>query len=109
MKGVIGKFFLQFGVTLCVAVLLSYVEAITLAPARSAQMLKARAGAAVEARPLRRRGFDKLAAAYSKVLALGLKAPVTVLLDCGRTLRPVDLRVPQAAQRVRARRRTRAA
>ncbi|HEU5162744.1 MAG TPA: efflux RND transporter permease subunit, partial [Thermoanaerobaculia bacterium] len=34
MQGVIGKFFLQFGVTLCVAVLLSYLEAITLAPAR---------------------------------------------------------------------------
>ena len=34
MKGVIGRFFLQFGVTLCVAVLLSYLEAITLAPAR---------------------------------------------------------------------------
>ncbi|HPA53210.1 MAG TPA: efflux RND transporter permease subunit, partial [Thermoanaerobaculia bacterium] len=32
MKGVIGKFFLQFGVTLCVAVALSYLEAITLAP-----------------------------------------------------------------------------
>ena len=42
MKGVIGKFFLQFGVTLCVAVLLSYVEAITLAPARCAQILRHR-------------------------------------------------------------------
>ena len=31
--GIIGKFFLQFGVTLSVAVLLSYLEAITLAPA----------------------------------------------------------------------------
>jgi hydrophobe/amphiphile efflux-1 (HAE1) family protein len=40
MKGIIGRFFLQFGVTLCVAVLLSYVEAITLAPARCAQLLQ---------------------------------------------------------------------
>ncbi|HET7705632.1 MAG TPA: efflux RND transporter permease subunit, partial [Thermoanaerobaculia bacterium] len=39
MQGVIGKFFLQFGVTLCVAVLLSYVEAVTLAPARMAQLM----------------------------------------------------------------------
>ncbi|HWN83307.1 MAG TPA: efflux RND transporter permease subunit, partial [Candidatus Udaeobacter sp.] len=39
MKGVIGRFFLQFGVTLCVAILLSYLEAITLAPARCAQFL----------------------------------------------------------------------
>src|SRR4030095_15746769 len=39
MRGVIGKFFLQFGVVLCLAVLLSYVEAITLAPARCSQLL----------------------------------------------------------------------
>ena len=40
MSGVIGKFFLQFGVTLSVAVAISYFEAITLAPARCAQMLQ---------------------------------------------------------------------
>ena len=34
MKGVIGKFFFQFGVTLSVSVMISYFEAITLAPAR---------------------------------------------------------------------------
>ena len=39
MKGVIGKFFFQFGVTLSVAVCSRYFEAITLAPARCAQML----------------------------------------------------------------------
>src|ERR1700739_452140 len=39
MTGVIGKYFLQFGVTLSVAVAISYIEAITLAPARCAQML----------------------------------------------------------------------
>ncbi|HEX6094797.1 MAG TPA: efflux RND transporter permease subunit [Thermoanaerobaculia bacterium] len=80
MSGIIGKFFLQFGVTLCIAVLLSYVEAVTLAPARSAQMLKAgqerqsKLGHFVDVT------FDKLAAGYSKVLAMGLKAPVTVLV-----------------------------
>ena len=80
MQGVIGKFFLQFGVTLCIAVLLSYVEAVTLAPARSAQMLKAgqerqsKVGHFVDV------AFDKLAAVYSRVLAKGLKAPVTVLV-----------------------------
>jgi len=79
MKGVVGKFFLQFGVTLCVAVLLSYVEAITLAPARSAQMLRAgaarqtRLGHAVDV------AFDKLAAVYGKVLAMGLRRPLSVL------------------------------
>ena len=40
VKGIIGRFFLQFGITLCLAVLLSYVEAVTLAPARCAQFLK---------------------------------------------------------------------
>jgi multidrug efflux pump subunit AcrB len=39
MEGVIGRFFFQFGVTLSVAVMLSYFEAITLAPARCAQIL----------------------------------------------------------------------
>jgi multidrug efflux pump len=80
MKGIIGKFFLQFGVTLCIAVLLSYVEAITLAPARSAQMLNAG-----EARQSRLghfvdRMFDKLSHSYSKALAIGLRRPGLVLL-----------------------------
>src|SRR4029078_12058323 len=41
MNGVVGRYFLQFGVTLCLAVGFSYVEAVTLAPARCAQLLKA--------------------------------------------------------------------
>lgn len=39
MSGVIGKYFFQFGVTLSVAVALSLVEALTLAPMRCAQFL----------------------------------------------------------------------
>ena len=39
MKGIIGKFFFQFGVTMSVAVLLSLLEALTLAPMRCSQML----------------------------------------------------------------------
>jgi hydrophobe/amphiphile efflux-1 (HAE1) family protein len=79
MKGVIGKFFLQFGVTLCVAVLLSYVEAITLAPARCAQLLKTsregrgRVGQAVD------RAFEKLERGYGRALGWGLKRPWWVL------------------------------
>src|SRR5688572_22486188 len=79
MKGVIGKFFLQFGVTLCIAVLLSYVEAVTLAPARSAQMLKAGQDRQSKLGHFVDRVFDKLAAAYSKVLAMGLRRPISVL------------------------------
>ncbi len=80
MKGVIGKFFLQFGITLCVAVALSYVEAITLAPARCAQILKAGEvnrsglGGFVD------RTFDALARVYARLLAKGLKYPVAVLV-----------------------------
>ena len=40
VKGIIGRYFLQFGVTLCLAVLLSYIEAVTLAPARCSQFLR---------------------------------------------------------------------
>ncbi|HEX8616155.1 MAG TPA: efflux RND transporter permease subunit [Thermoanaerobaculia bacterium] len=80
MKGIIGKFFLQFGVTLCVAVLLSYVEAITLAPARSAQMLKTAGERQSKLGHFVDRAFDRLSAAYSRVLARGLRHPVMVLL-----------------------------
>lgn len=36
MKGIVGKFFFQFGVTLCGAVLLSLAEAVTITPMRAA-------------------------------------------------------------------------
>jgi hydrophobe/amphiphile efflux-1 (HAE1) family protein len=79
MQGIVGKFFLQFGVTLCVAVLLSYVEAITLAPARSAQMLKAGAERQSRLGHFVDRAFDKLSGAYSRVLTQGLRYPLSVL------------------------------
>src|SRR6476660_8365337 len=68
MSGVIGKYFLQFGVTLSIAVAISYIEAITLAPARCAAMSAvshehknalARAGDAV---------FNALSRTYSRGL-----------------------------------------
>jgi multidrug efflux pump len=79
MQGIIGKFFLQFGVTLCVAVLFSYLEAITLAPARSAQMLNAGAERQSRLGHFVDVAFDKLSAGYSRVLAVGLRHPVMVL------------------------------
>ena len=75
MTGVVGKYFLQFGVTLSIAVALSYVEAITLAPARCAQMLttsrhdRSWVGRGVD------RGFTKLQDAYAWVLARNLRWP----------------------------------
>jgi multidrug efflux pump subunit AcrB len=79
MKGVIGKFFLQFGVALCVAVMLSYIEAVTLAPARCAQFLnvsreaRSRIGVRVD------RIFKRLEGLYAKVLKRGLARPVLIL------------------------------
>jgi hydrophobe/amphiphile efflux-1 (HAE1) family protein len=79
MKGIIGRFFFQFGITLSVAVLLSYFEAITLAPARCAQILttsregRSRVGRAVDA------AFVKLERAYDRALAVCLARPWTVL------------------------------
>jgi len=40
MKGIIGKFFFQFGVTISAAVSLSLLEALTLAPMRCSQFLE---------------------------------------------------------------------
>jgi hydrophobe/amphiphile efflux-1 (HAE1) family protein len=80
MKGIVGKFFLQFGVTLSLAVLLSYLEAVTLAPARCAQLLdtarhgRSRLGRLVD------RAFDGLRHAYHFVLVRGIKRPLLVLL-----------------------------
>jgi hydrophobe/amphiphile efflux-1 (HAE1) family protein len=39
MRGIVGKFFFQFGVTISVAVLFSLLEALTMTPSRSSQML----------------------------------------------------------------------
>jgi len=81
MTGVIGKYFLQFGVTLSVAVSISYVEAITLAPARCAQMLNVAHGSAkgLVAR-IGDRAFDAMARAYARGLGLALRFPMTVLV-----------------------------
>ncbi|HVU06151.1 MAG TPA: efflux RND transporter permease subunit [Polyangiaceae bacterium] len=80
MNGVIGRFFFQFGVTLSIAVMLSYFEAISLAPARCSQMLttsregRSRIGRAADA------AFSWLERRYSDVLGRTLRFPKTVLL-----------------------------
>jgi multidrug efflux pump len=82
MQGIIGKFFFQFGVTLSLSVVFSYVEAITLAPARCAQFLKKQAheggrswlGRGVDA------SFEALRRGYARTLGWGLERPALVLL-----------------------------
>jgi hydrophobe/amphiphile efflux-1 (HAE1) family protein len=79
MEGVVGKFFLQFGVTLCTAVLLSYVEAVTLAPARCAQILDtSREGRGPVGRAMDR-AFAWLEARYRGTLPRILARPGLVL------------------------------
>jgi len=80
MKGIIGKYFLQFGITLCLAVLLSYVEAVTLAPSRCAQFLKtsregrSRLGRVVD------KSFQWLERTYARVLRRSLRWPILILI-----------------------------
>ena len=67
MKGIIGKFFFEFGVTISVAVALSLLEALTLTPMRASQFLAVGArttkfGRAVES------SFKGLASLYRRIL-----------------------------------------
>ncbi len=79
MKGIIGKFFFQFGVTITVAVLISLLEALTLAPMRLSRMLE------VGERASRlelwvSRTFARLAAGYQRLLVPALKHRKLVLV-----------------------------
>jgi hydrophobe/amphiphile efflux-1 (HAE1) family protein len=72
MEGIIGKYFFQFGITISVAVALSYIEAITLTPMRTSKFIedttkRSRLGAMVD------RFFDNLVAFYQKTLEFSLK------------------------------------
>jgi hydrophobe/amphiphile efflux-1 (HAE1) family protein len=83
VEGVLGKFLMQFGVTLSIAVALSYVEAITLAPARCAQLLKVgrdhrtRLGRVVDT------AFERLSAGYRWLLRHNLRWPLAALAAAG--------------------------
>ncbi len=81
MKGIIGKFFFQFGVTISVATALSLLEALTLAPMRCSQFLyvgerKTWLGRSVES------SFNGLAGFYRKTLQTALNHRVLVLVLC---------------------------
>jgi multidrug efflux pump len=80
MEGIVGKYFLQFGVTLSVAIALSYLEAITLAPSRCAQLLKtSREGRSWVGRVVDT-GFAHLARGYAWALGKSLRFPVVALV-----------------------------
>ena len=74
MSGIIGKFFFQFGVTISVAVALSLLEALTLAPMRCAQFLRVGARSTALGRWVEQ-SFVWLSRWYSRGLAWALDPP----------------------------------
>jgi multidrug efflux pump len=78
MKGIIGKFFFQFGVTITVAVLISLLEALTLAPMRLSRMLEVGARAS-RLEQWVTAAFTRLAAGYQRLLVPALRHRKLVL------------------------------
>jgi hydrophobe/amphiphile efflux-1 (HAE1) family protein len=79
MEGVIGKYFFQFGVTISVAVALSYVEALTLTPMRTSQFMEesthqSKLGKMVD------KFFHSLMSIYEKVLLWTLSRRILVVV-----------------------------
>jgi len=72
MRGMIGAFFFQFGVTISVAVLLSLLEALTLTPSRCAQFMDAGGERAWLGR-VADRAFAALARGYRATLGPALR------------------------------------
>ena len=71
MSGIIGKYFLQFGITITVAVFLSLLEALTLTPMRSSRFLTVSANPNILTRSVES-GFKYLSNLYSIFLAKAL-------------------------------------
>ena len=78
MKGIIGKFFFQFGITMSVAVMISLLEALTLAPMRCSQFLEVKAGNRVT--KAFSRGMDHLSASYGRALVWSLNHRAMILI-----------------------------
>ncbi len=79
MSGIIGKFFYQYGMTISIAVALSLVEALTLAPMRCSQFLevgarRTRFGKMVEA------NFKWLSERYKETLVWALNRRLLVII-----------------------------
>ena len=80
MKGIMGKFFGQFGITISAAVGLSLLEALTLAPMRCSQFLKVEKRRTLLGRSVEKM-FHLCASAYKISLSLVLKQrTLTILL-----------------------------
>jgi hydrophobe/amphiphile efflux-1 (HAE1) family protein len=78
MPGIIGKFFFQFGVTLSVAVMISLLEALTLAPMRCSQFLQVGGGNSVTLWVSHK--MDQLSHIYKGALTYSLHHRVKILV-----------------------------
>jgi len=78
MQGIIGKFFYQFGITMSVAVMISLLEALTLAPMRCSQFLEINAGNRLTKAVAR--GLDRLTEKYHRSLMWALRHRAAVLV-----------------------------
>lgn len=78
MKGIEGRFFYEFAITLCIAVSLSSIEALTLTPMRCSQFLDIK-GKGLWVHRLIDRMVDFLKAGYKRGLEFSLKNKFKVL------------------------------
>lgn len=78
MKGIIGKYFFQFGIAMSVAILISLLEALTLAPMRCSQFLSTGHGNFISRHV--NIGLDHLVVRYRAVLAKCLNNRWKVIL-----------------------------
>lgn len=72
MDGIIGKYFYQFGITISVAVAISYIEAITLTPMRCSQFMDTKNRQTKFGKFLDKK-FDSLSSIYEKLLMVSLE------------------------------------
>lgn len=79
MEGIIGKFFFQFGVTMCACVLLSLLEAVTITPMRAAALLSTEPEVSKFEKYLDET-FEKVEHFYRGILAKTLKWKWTTVL-----------------------------
>lgn len=79
MDGIIGKFFFQFGVTMCACVLISLLEAMTITPMRAAALLSSEPKISKFEHFLDEL-FHQFAEKYRKVLAVTLEYKYTVVV-----------------------------
>jgi multidrug efflux pump subunit AcrB len=79
MSGIVGKFFFQFGVTMCACVLLSLLEAVTITPMRAAALLSSEPKVSKFEHFLDGL-FEKINDSYRKMLKITLHWKWTVLI-----------------------------